>query len=158
MFGIILYNVDIDAGRYVAAPDLSVDRVIVPMSSTQLSNAEAISVEVSNRSEAEITDFGLAYKINGGSDVSQSNLGALAPGESKVVEFEQKADFSAEGSYEVVVVASNIVSDLAEENTENNTASATAIHYAPADVPFSVDFSDPDQRGDWTYERNALQL
>lgn len=155
MFGIILYNVDIDAGRYVAAPDLSVDRVIVPMSSTQLSNAETISVEVSNRSEAEITDFGLTYKINGGSDVSQSNLGALAPGESKVVEFEQKADFSAEGSYEVVVVASNIVSDLAEENTENNTASATAIHYAPADVPFSVDFSDPDQRGDWTYEGDA---
>ena len=144
MFGIILYNVDIDAGRYVAAPDLSVDRVIVPMSSTQLSNAETISVEVSNRSEAEITDFGLTYKINGGSDVSQSNLGAL-----------QKADFSAEGSYEVVVVASNIVSDLAEENTENNTASATAIHYAPADVPFSVDFSDPDQRGDWTYEGDA---
>lgn len=155
MFGIILYNVDIAAGRYVAAPDLSVDRVIVPMSSTQLSNAETISVEVSNRSEAEITDFGLTYKINGGSDVSQSNLGALAPGESKVVEFEQKADFSAEGSYEVVVVASNIVSDLAEENTENNTASATAIHYAPADVPFSVDFSDPDQRGDWTYEGDA---
>ena len=155
MFGIILYNVDIDDGRYVAAPDLSVDRVIVPMSSTQLSNAETISVEVSNRSEAEITDFGLTYKINGGSDVSQSNLGTLAPGESKVVEFEQKADFSAEGSYEVVVVASNIVSDLAEENTENNTASATAIHYAPADVPFSVDFSDPDQRGDWTYEGDA---
>lgn len=144
----------IDEGRYVAAPDLSVDRVVVPMSSTQLSNAETISVEVSNNSEAAIESYSLSYTVNGGASVSQS-FGALAVGESAVVEFDQKADFSAEGSYEVVVVASNIVSDLAEENTENNTASATAIHYAPADVPFSVDFSDPDQRGDWTYEGDA---
>lgn len=154
MFGIILYDVAIDEGRYVAAPDLSVDRVVVPMSSTQLSNAETISVEVSNNSEAAIESYSLSYTVNGGASVSQS-FGALAVGESAVVEFDQKADFSAEGSYEVVVVASNIVSDLAEENTENNTASATAIHYAPADVPFSVDFSDPDQRGDWTYEGDA---
>ena len=154
MFGIILYDVAIDEGRYVAVPDLSVDRVVVPMSSTQLSNAETISVEVSNNSEAAIESYSLSYAVNGGASVSQS-FGALAVGESAVVEFDQKADFSAEGSYEVVVVASNIVSDLAEENTENNTASATAIHYAPADVPFSVDFSDPDQRGDWTYEGDA---
>lgn len=154
MFGIILYDVAIDEGRYVAVPDLSVDRVVVPMSSTQLSNAETISVEVSNNSEAAIESYSLSYTVNGGASVSQS-FGALAVGESAVVEFDQKADFSAEGSYEVVVVASNIVSDLAEENTENNTASATAIHYAPADVPFSVDFSDPDQRGDWTYEGDA---
>lgn len=154
MSGIILYDVAIDEGRYVAVPDLSVDRVVVPMSSTQLSNAETISVEVSNNSEAAIESYSLSYAVNGGASVSQS-FGALAVGESAVVEFDQKADFSAEGSYEVVVVASNIVSDLAEENTENNTASATAIHYAPADVPFSVDFSDPDQRGDWTYEGDA---
>lgn len=154
MFGIILYDVAIDEGRYVTVPDLSVDRVVVPMSSTQLSNAETISVEVSNNSEAAIESYSLSYTVNGGASVSQS-FGALAVGESAVVEFDQKADFSAEGSYEVVVVASNIVSDLAEENTENNTASATAIHYAPADVPFSVDFSDPDQRGDWTYEGDA---
>ncbi len=154
MFGIILYDVAIDEGRYVAAPDLSVDRVVVPLSSTMLSDAETISVEVSNRSDGEITEFGLSYIINGGSRVSQK-FGTLAPGESKVVEFDEKADFSVEGIYEVSVVTDNVVSEVPEENDDNNTASASVRHYAPANVPFTVDFADESQRSEWTCEGDA---
>ena len=153
MFGIILYDVAIDEGRYVAAPDLSVDRVVVPLSSTMLSDAETISVEVSNRSDGEITEFGLSYIINGGR-VSQK-FGTLAPGESKVVEFDEKADFSVEGIYEVSVVTDNVVSEVPEENDDNNTASASVRHYAPANVPFTVDFADESQRSEWTCEGDA---
>ena len=154
MFGIILYDVAIDEGRYVAAPDLSVDRVVVPLSSTMLSDAETISVEVSNRNDGEITEFGLSYIINGGSSVSQK-FGTLAPGESKVVEFDEKADFSVEGIYEVSVVTDYVASEVPEENGDNNTASASVRHYAPANVPFTVDFADESQRSEWTCEGDA---
>lgn len=153
-FGLIVNGVNINEGRYVAAPDLSVDRVILPMSSTSLSSQETVKVQVSNPSSGEIEKFGLSYTVNDGASVSQ-DFGALAPGESMVVEFDEKADFSSEGTYEVYVVADNIVAEMAEEDTENNTAIATTIHYSPADVPFTVDFTDVGDRADWAYEGDS---
>lgn len=153
-YGVTVDDVEIASGKYVSAPDLSLDKVILPMSSTALSSAESIKVEVSNPSFGAIEKFGLSYKINGGSSVSQE-FGSLAPGESKVFEFDEKADFSAEGVYEVSVITDYVVSELAEENSDNNTGTATVQHYAPATVPFTVDFSDETQRADWAYEEGA---
>lgn len=154
-YGIVVDDVEIDEGAYVAAPDISVDKVVVPLSSTALTSGETIGAIVTNNSFADISSFALSYKIGDGAEVKETFGDGLAAGETRTVEFAQKADLSAENTYEITVTASDVVSDLPEENTNDNTAVGTVVHYAPATVPFTVDFSDESQRADYAYEEGA---
>lgn len=154
-YGIAVDDVEIDEGAYVAAPDISVDKVVVPLSSTALTSGETIGAIVTNNSFADISSFALSYKIGDGAEVKETFGDGLAAGETRTVEFAQKADLSAENTYEITVTASDVVSDLPEENTNDNTAVGTVVHYAPATVPFTVDFSDESQRADYAYEEGA---
>lgn len=154
-YGIAVDDVKIDEGAYVAAPDISVDKVVVPLSSTALTSEETIGAIVTNNSFSDISSFALSYKIGDGAEVKETFGDGLAAGETRTVEFAQKADLSAENTYEITVTASDVVSDLPEENTNDNTAVGTVVHYAPATVPFTVDFSDESQRADYAYEEGA---
>lgn len=154
-YGIVVDDVEVDEGVYVAAPDISVDKVVVPLSSTALTSEETIGAIVTNNSFSDISSFALSYKIGDGAEVKETFGDGLAAGETRTVEFAQKADLSAENTYEITVTASDVVSDLPEENTNDNTAVGTVVHYAPATVPFTVDFSDESQRADYAYEEGA---
>ena len=154
-YGIVVDDVEVDEGVYVAAPDISVDKVVVPLSSTALTSEETIGAIVTNNSFSDILSFALSYKIGDGAEVKETFGDGLAAGETRTVEFAQKADLSAENTYEITVTASDVVSDLPEENTNDNTAVGTVVHYAPATVPFTVDFSDESQRADYAYEEGA---
>ena len=154
-YGIAVDDVKIDEGAYVTAPDISVDKVVVPLSSTALTSEETIGAVVTNNSYVDISSFALSYKIGDGAEVKETFSERLAAGQTLTVEFAQKADLSAESAYEITVTASDVVSDLPEENIDDNAAVGSVIHYVPATLPFAVDFSDETQRSDWACEEGA---
>lgn len=152
--GIYIDNVTIEEGAYIGQPDIAVNSVVLPASSTTLDENVTIGASVSNVGTADITSFSLEYKINSAtSGVTENFTTPIPMGETITVEFSTVADLSEVGTYEVSVTASNVVSELGQtdENAENNSATATITHFEPADVPFSTDFSIEEDRAKWSY-------
>ena len=155
--GMYIDNVTIDKGAYQGTPDIAVDRVILPTSATTL-GSETIGAVVSNVGTDDITSFTLTYTVNDSPvGVSETFNTPIPMGESVTVEFLTTSDFSQEGTYTVTVTASNVVSQSGQEdsNADNNSVSGTTTHFAPADVPFTTDFTNEEDRGKWSCESGS---
>ena len=157
--GLLINDVEISEGSYVGAPDLSVDKVVLPLSSCSLGNAETVSAIISNKGTADVTGFTVECLVNSTVQSSTPMTTAIAVGESVTVEISNNIDLSAEDVYTIGVQITDVTpadGQNEETVTDNNSAEATVTHYTPADVPFTVDFADPAQRGDWASDGSWL--
>lgn len=151
--GVLLNEITIDEGAYSGTPDLSIDRLVLPLSSCSLGDGETVGVTLTNVGTGGISAFTLSCEVNGEAMASETFDTAIGIGETVVVEFDAKADFSAEDVYTVVVTATDVVPDDGqgdEVETGNNTATGTVTHFVPVDVPLVASFDDEEQRGWWT--------
>lgn len=155
MYGILIDEFAIAAGRVAGNPDLKVGRIELPLSSCSLTGEEKISATIVNDGSAVVSTFTLECNVNGTLLGSQKFDVAIAAGESARVTFDKAADMSQPGVYEVTVKITGMeqsAEDEPEVNTGNNTATAQVTHFTAADVPFTTDFTDETQRGDWVCE------
>lgn len=150
--GIIISRVEVSEGAFIGEPDLSVDKVILPISSGALGSSEPVSAVISNNGTADAVGFTTKCLVNGNEYSTVYQSITIAAGETKTILISSGVDMSAEGLYTVGVRITDVTpadGQNDEVNTDNNYAEASVTHYSPADVPFNVDFANPDQRGDW---------
>lgn len=151
-FGMKISRFEVSEGAYAGEPDLSLDKVILPVSSCSLGTDEKISAVISNVGTGNAKDFTLEYSLNGTVKGTQKFDVAIPIGGSTEVTIDAPIDMSALGKFNVGV---NIVDvtpadgQNAEVVTDNNSAESSTTHYTPTDVPFVVDFSDESQRENW---------
>lgn len=151
-YGIFIYRVEISEGVYVGTPDLSVDKVTLPISSCSLGEAEKASAVVSNKGTADAKDFTVEYSVNGTVKGTQKYDMVVPTGGSVEITLDETIDMSAAGKYEVGIKVTDVTpadGQNPEEVTDNNYKASTATHYTPTDIPFTVDFTDEGQRGEW---------
>ena len=80
--------------------DLGVTGVSSPVSGTNLSSTELVTIEVSNFGGAEQSNFEVSYEVNG-TTVTETVAGPLAGNSSLDYIFSQSLDLSAFGTYEI---------------------------------------------------------
>ena len=137
------------------AVDMAVAGITSLSSSTALSDSETVIATIVNEGTDPISSFDLKLTVDGSDVATETVSQTLAPGESMEYTFNAKADLSAEGQHTVSVEA---MAD-GDSNADNNSAEVSVTHFVPADVPYSVDFSDPSKVGEcwsgsasWTYD------
>lgn len=105
--------------------DVGIAEIVYPPSGVisncrDLGNTD-ILVDLSNFGLSDATDFEMNYQVNGGAVVSETFSSAIAPGENSVFTFNQKADLSITGVYNISVWC---IFD-SDENFFNDTINTT---------------------------------
>ena len=156
MMGIQVDNVLIGTGAYTGIPDLRVDRLLLPVSSCGLGQAEPVGVAVSNVGTMDVSRLVLECELDG-TPFASDTLEMLVPqGESREVWFEKAFDFSREGEYglSVTVKVCPQGDEVAEQVTDNNDGRGKVVHYEPVRL-LRTDFTDAASRTDWTCTEGA---
>lgn len=151
-FGMSIYRFEVSEGVYVGEPDLSLDKVILPVSSCSLGTSEKVSAVISNVGTGNSKDFTLEYSVNGTVQGTQKFDVAIPIEGSTEVTIDAPIDMSALGKFNVSVNIIDVTpadGQNPEVVTDNNSAESSTTHYTPTDVPFVVDFSDESQRENW---------
>ena len=163
--GIFIYDVTVDNGAFTGTPDLQVDRVDLPVASGALGE-ETVGVTISNIGSGGVKAFTLECQINGETAMTET-FDTEIPVEGTVyVEFAQKADFSASGTYQVEVQGEVIPASGTQEESylENNSGSDKTIHYLPTGTPFVTDFTQglsenwDALNGTWVYNNKQQAI
>ena len=94
--------------------DLGVTEILSPVSGTNLSANELVTIEITNFGGAEQSNFEVSYELNG-EQVTETVDGPLAGNSSTDYIFTQTADLSAFGLYEITATV-NIENDSDESN------------------------------------------
>ena len=108
--------------------DLGVTGILAPISGTNLSATELVTIEITNFGGAEQSNFEASYELNG-ITVTETVPGPLTGNSSLDYIFSQSLDLSAFGSYEIV--ASVYLENDSDDS--NNTISVTVnnVNCAP---------------------------
>ena len=108
--------------------DLGVTGILAPISGTNLSATELVTIEITNFGGAEQSNFEVSYELNG-ITVTETVPGPLTGNSSLDYIFSQSLDLSAFGSYEIV--ASVYLENDSDDS--NNTISVTVnnVNCAP---------------------------
>ena len=108
--------------------DLGVTGILAPISGTNLSATELVTIEITNFGGAEQSNFEASYELNG-ITVTETVPGPLSGNSSLDYIFSQSLDLSAFGSYEIV--ASVYLENDSDDS--NNTISVTVnnVNCAP---------------------------
>lgn len=107
--------------------DVVANAIYLPASSFTLTNAETVSFKLTNSGNVAESNFSVSYAVNGGTPVSETYTGTLAPGAVDTFVFATLADFSAYDTFDVCATAT-IAGDA---TTANNTICGTTIHKQP---------------------------
>lgn len=123
--------------------DLGVTNITMPISGCGLTDAETVTIEITNYGAEAQTDIPVDYSIDGGLTWLVSTETAtitIASGESATFTFTTTCDLSAYGNYEIVAKTVNI-GDEDATNDENSTmvASQATIDAAGYLQSFEVD-------------------
>ena len=94
--------------------DLGVTGISSPVSGTNLSATELVTIEITNFGGAEQSNFEVSYELNG-EQVTETVDGPLAGNSSTDYIFTQTADLSAFGLYEITAIV-NIENDSDDSN------------------------------------------
>ncbi|MDC0909988.1 GEVED domain-containing protein [Flavobacteriaceae bacterium] len=94
--------------------DLGVTGISSPVSGTNLSSTELVTIEITNFGGAEQSNFEVSYELNG-EQVTETVDGPLAGNSSTDYIFTQTADLSAFGLYEITAIV-NIENDSDDSN------------------------------------------
>jgi len=119
---------------------------VYPTDSTIFSNcdnltANAITIDIRNDGANIISNFIVAYSVNGGTVVTDTFPGPLNPGAHMFFNFASTYDFSAVGSYDLVV----FLADTSDGNPFNDTLTATIQTVQGVyTVPWTEDFETFD--------------
>lgn len=131
------------AGVFQIAPNLSKDLAVVSIdapNSGSLSNSESITVTISNLGEDPATNFDVTYQIDGGTIVTETYSGTLAPNVSAQYTFTTTADLSTEGQVYSIKASSALTGD---EDTTNDAITKDVTHIAARDLGVS-EITAPD--------------
>jgi hypothetical protein len=123
--------------------DLKLDAVLSPKSgrmatSTALGSAESIKIRVKNLDDVPVSNFTVAYSINGGTPVTETVTASIAAGASYTHTFLTTADFSAAGTYTLIASVQN----SGDANVANNTATAVIKQIGNLPLSLSTAFVD----------------
>jgi len=138
-------KIKIEDGIFVGVPDITINKVFVPLSGCDLQN-EVIGLDLFNKGTEPIHEFTITYSINQLTTVTQTFFETIGMKESTTVFFDQHADFSNVGEYNIKFTAST----PNEENTGNNEMEITLKHFSPiTEIPFISNFSNEEDIADW---------
>ncbi|MDR2971804.1 MAG: T9SS type A sorting domain-containing protein [Bacteroidales bacterium] len=139
-------KVEIDAEQMGGVPDIAFVTGLAPVSGCGLSSESVIGAEVVNLGTGVISEFTLTYQIGNATPVSQTFTETMSGQEHVTVYFNQKANLSAVGIYQIKFTAST----PDEVNTDNNETELTVTHFAPiTELPFESNFSIEADRANW---------
>ena len=99
--------------------DLGVTEILSPVSGTNLSANELVTIEITNFGGAEQSNFEVSYELNG-EQVTETVDGPLAGNSSMDYIFNQTIDLSAFGTYEIIASV-NLENDSDSSNDEFTT-------------------------------------
>jgi hypothetical protein len=134
--------------------DLKLNAITSPFSgrrftSTQLSNANVITVQVKNLDDAPVSNFTVHYSINGGSWVTENVTTTVAGGATYNHSFAAPVDLSATGNYQLRTVVKNATADLV---TSNDTLTYLIRHLSNQPIDLTTAFTDNiETASDQTY-------
>ncbi len=116
-------------------------------SSCDLPADAEVKAVVKNTGGSDISNFTVAYTVNGTEVGTTTYTETLAVGEDAEVIFDQTADLSADGTYEIQATVT-LEGDL---SADNNTASVTVLNTAPENANgYTETFASTS--GTWTIE------
>ena len=96
-----------------------------------LTAAETVSIEITNKAINSQSNFPVSYGINGGALVSETVAGPLNAGDTLIYTFTQTVDMSADGVYSIAA-AVNLATD--QDSTNNATGAVIENEATPADA------------------------
>ena len=108
--------------------DLGITGVSSPVSGTNLSATELVTIEITNFGGASQSNFEVSYEVNG-ETVTETVPGPLAGNSSIDYIFTQSLDLSAFGSYEIV--ASVYIENDSDDSNNSISVSVNNINCAP---------------------------
>ena len=116
------------------AADASVERITAPLKPGK--RPVAISAIIRNFSNAAISNFPIAYKVNGGPEVVQTVTNSIAAGATANVEFLTRADLSVPSEY-TIEVYTKLLNDT---DATNDAKSLSLSHVQNANTNVSGTF------------------
>jgi hypothetical protein len=146
MFGIIIDDVEIAAGTLTPQPDLYLYQTVFDgYPSCELSGSALVTVANIGNISADITSFGLKYKVNDGAWQTKTVNETLVAGGIMTVAI-GGLDLSAAGTHTLTVtgILENQITETNDENVASieNTAPVTAL-------PYVSDFSNDNDVKEW---------
>ena len=113
--------------------DIGVESIDSPDSGT-LSNAEVVTVSITNYGENEVSNFEVSYSIDGGSVVTETYTGTVASTETVQHTFSTPADMSEVGTTYSITAYTTFAED---EDAENDSTTVDVTHLNPNDIGIS---------------------
>ncbi len=104
--------------------DIGVTDLLEPVSGNGLTDAEEITIEITNYGGVAQSNFDVSYSIDGGTSVTETVAGPLGVGETIEYIFTQTADFSVLGDY--IVMATTMLSG--DSDPDNDSIIVTITH------------------------------
>ncbi len=104
------------------------------ISDCDVSDSVQITMDIFNNGTASQTGFDVQYTINSGTPVTENISNTIQSGDTLSYTFLASADFSADGSYDVVVITA-LSNDV---DTNNNSTSFTINNYITPASPTSI--------------------
>lgn len=109
------------------AADASIDKILSPMKPGI--KPVIVSAIVRNYSNVAISNFPIAYKINGGTEVVETVTASIAAGATTTFSFTAKADLSTPADY-TIEVYTKLVGDMDVANDTKSIAFSHTANYA----------------------------
>ncbi len=113
--------------------DIGVESIDSPLSGT-LSNAETVTVSITNYGENEASNFEVSYQVDGGSVVTETYTGSVASTETVQHTFSAPADMSEVGTTYSITAYTTFAED---EDAENDSLTVDVTHLNPNDIGVS---------------------
>ena len=113
--------------------DIGVESIDSPLSGT-LSNAETVTVSITNYGENEASNFEVSYQVDGGSVVTETYTGTVASTETVQHTFSTPADMSEVGTTYSITAYTTFTED---EDAENDSLTVDVTHLDPNDIGVS---------------------
>jgi hypothetical protein len=113
--------------------DIGVESIDSPDSGT-LSNAEVVTVSITNYGENEVSNFEVSYSVDGGSVVTETYTGTVASTETVQHTFSTPADMSEVGTTYSITAYTTFAED---EDAENDSTTVDVTHLNPNDIGIS---------------------
>jgi len=110
-----------------------------------LSAAQTIVARVFNNGNNPQSNIPVYYAINGGSHVTGTVAGPIAPAAYVDYSFTQTADLSAFGTFNITV-CTNLTGD---GNTNNDCNSITVTNIQPSTIPYTMGFESNEDLSGW---------
>lgn len=135
------------------AYDAALTALTAPGSGCSGSTPDPVTVRIENAGTLSLSDIPVAFSVDGGTWISDTVSGPLAPGAYTMFTFSEGADLTAAGDH-VIAVATGLSADL---NPTNDTLLATVSTFGTIvpPLPYTEDFESGNHSFDLSYAQNS---